>query len=125
MARPERGGTVRWQFEGQPDGATACNCTVCRRYGVLWAYDYENEGIKVSGTTQPYVRGDSIEFHFCPVCGCVVFWVARQKGEQGRRRSVRQPDGNDDGSPDAPHRPPSGRGRPSPRFSVTIRSDGT
>jgi len=42
-------GAVRWQFEGQPDGATACNCTACRRYGVLWAYDYEDEGIKVAG----------------------------------------------------------------------------
>src|SRR5678815_4444002 len=44
-------GEVRWTFEGQPDGATICNCTVCRRYGVLWAYDYEGEGIKVSGKT--------------------------------------------------------------------------
>ncbi len=32
-------GAVRWQFDGQPDGPTACNCTVCRRYGgVLWVY---------------------------------------------------------------------------------------
>ena len=62
-------GAVRWQFEGQPDGATACNCTACRRYGVLWAYDYEDEGIKVSGKTQAYVRGKALEFHFCPVCG--------------------------------------------------------
>ena len=46
-------GAVRWQFEGQPDGATACSCTVCRRYGVLWAYDYEDESIKVSGRTEP------------------------------------------------------------------------
>ena len=52
-------GAVGWTFEGQPNGATACSCTVCRRYGVLWAYDYEGEGIKVSGKTQPYVRGNS------------------------------------------------------------------
>ena len=50
-------GAVRWQFEGQPDGATACNCTACRRYGVLWAYDYEDEGIKISGKTQAYFSG--------------------------------------------------------------------
>src|SRR5262245_56683569 len=79
-------GAVRWQFEGQPDGATACNCTMCRRYGVLWAYDYEDEGIKVSGRAQPYVRGKAIEFHFCPVCGCVAFWRAQQKDQEGRRR---------------------------------------
>ena len=77
---------VRWTFEGRPEGATVCNCTVCRRYGALWAYDYEGEGINVSGSTQPYVRGEAIEFHFCVVCGCVAFWRARQKTPEGRRR---------------------------------------
>ena len=79
-------GEVRWQFEGQPDGATACNCTACRRYGVLWAYDYEDEGIKFSGTTQAYARGKAIEFHFCPACGCVAFWRGLKKDEKGRVR---------------------------------------
>jgi len=79
-------GAVRWQFEGIPDGVTACNCTVCRRYGVLWAYDYEGEGIKVSGKTQHYIRGNSVEFHFCPACGCVAFWRGQRPVEDGRRR---------------------------------------
>ena len=79
-------GEVRWQFAGQPDGATACNCTACRRYGVLWAYDYENEGIRVSGRTQAYVRGTAIEFHFCPACGCMAFWRGLQKDKEGRVR---------------------------------------
>lgn len=78
-------GAVRWRFEGAPDGATSCNCTVCRRYGVLWAYDYEGEGIEVRGATKAYIRGKAIEFHFCPSCGCVAFWRARQL-EGGRRR---------------------------------------
>jgi len=79
-------GAVRWTFAGQPDGATACNCTACRRYGVLWAYDYENEGIQVTGVTRPFVRGKALEFLFCPTCGCVAFWRAQQIDEQGRRR---------------------------------------
>ena len=79
-------GAVRWSFEGVPDGATACNCTVCRRYGVLWAYDYEDQGIRVSGATQAYVRGDSVGFHFCPACGCVAYWRSLRAGEDGRRR---------------------------------------
>lgn len=79
-------GAVRWQFEAVPESATACNCTVCRRYGVLWAYDYEGEGIQVSGPTKAYVRGKSIEFHFCPNCGCVAYWRAQQPKETGRRR---------------------------------------
>ncbi len=77
---------VQWQLDEVPDGATACNCTVCRRYGVLWAYDYEGHGIRVSGPTRAYVRGKTTEFHFCPTCGCVAFWRARQLGEDGRRR---------------------------------------
>ena len=69
-------GAVQWRFEGMPDGATACNCTACRRYGVLWAYDYDGQGIKVSGATQAYVRGKALGFHFCPTCGCVAYWRA-------------------------------------------------
>src|ERR1043165_3154121 len=79
-------GAVQYKFAGQPDGATACNCTVCRRYGVLWAYDFENEGIRVSGATKAYVRGRAIEFHFCPDCGCVAFWRGRTPDKDGRRR---------------------------------------
>ncbi len=71
-------GAVRWTFEGVPDGATACNCTACRRYGVLWAYDYEGEGITVSGPAQAYVRGKALSFNFCPTCGCVAFWRGPQ-----------------------------------------------
>lgn len=81
-------GGVRWQFEGQPDGATACNCTACRRYGVLWAYDYVDEGIKVSGETKPYQRGTALEFHFCPACGCLAFWRGLRKDDQGRIRTA-------------------------------------
>lgn len=79
-------GAVHWTFAGEPDGATACNCTACRRYGVLWAYDYENEGISISGETRAYVRGKALEFHFCAHCGCVAFWRGLQLDEQGRRR---------------------------------------
>ena len=79
-------GAVTWQFEGLPEGATACNCTVCSRYGVLWAYGHEGEGIKVAGPSKAYVRGKATEFHFCPHCGCVAFWRAKALGDDGRRR---------------------------------------
>lgn len=79
-------GGVQWRFEGTPESATACNCTVCRRYGVLWAYDYDGEGINVLGPTQVYIRGEEIGFHFCPVCGCVAFWRALRTNKEGRRR---------------------------------------
>src|SRR5258706_8367052 len=79
-------GAIKWQFDAIPESATACNCTVCRRYGVLWAYDYDGEGIKISGKTESYIRGEEIEFHFCPVCGCVAFWRARQADQKERCR---------------------------------------
>jgi len=79
-------GSVAWQFDPVPDGATACNCTVCRRYGVLWIYDYEGEGVRVDGPTSAYVRGRSIEFHFCPTCGCVTHWRGKETDDRGRRR---------------------------------------
>lgn len=79
-------GAVRWQLEQTPEAATVCNCTVCRRYGVLWAYDYEGEGIRVSGATRAYVRGESLGFHFCPTCGCVAYWRALAPNKEGRRR---------------------------------------
>lgn len=79
-------GAVTWRFDGDPEGATACNCTVCRRYGVLWAYDYVDERIHVAGPTRAYVRGESVEFHFCPTCGCVTWWRGIQTDENRRRR---------------------------------------
>ncbi|CAN5879284.1 GFA family protein [soil metagenome] len=80
-------GAVHWRFDGTPERATACNCTACRRYGVLWAYDHEGEGIHVAGPTKAYVRGDSmLGFHFCSECGCVAYWRSLEPNEEGRRR---------------------------------------
>jgi len=79
-------GAVRWTFEGDPGGATACNCTVCRRYGVLWIYGHEGQEVAVTGPTQTYARGSALHFHFCPACACVVSWRGTKLDEQGRRR---------------------------------------
>lgn len=79
-------GGVKWTFRATPEGATACNCTACRRYGALWAYDHEGEGIDVSGHTTAYVRGDSLGFHFCPNCGCMAYWRGLKTNAEGKRR---------------------------------------
>lgn len=80
-------GAVTWEFTATPDGATACNCTVCRRYGALWIYHYDNEGVRVKGETSTYIRGSMIEFHFCTTCGCVTHWRS-QLLEPGERRRL-------------------------------------
>ncbi len=83
-------GNAHWSFDGMPDSVTACNCTLCRRYGVLWIYDYENEAITVSGPRTVYTsvatQKPSLEIHFCPTCGCVMCWRGLGTDEQGRRR---------------------------------------
>lgn len=83
-------GVVSWTLEGDPGSITACNCTLCRRYGALWAYDYENERIKLAGPTKTYTRpgkaDPALEIHFCSTCGCVSAWRGLRLEEDGRRR---------------------------------------
>jgi len=83
-------GAARWTLEGDPGSITACNCTLCRRYGTLWAYDYEHERIRVFGPTASYTRtgksDPALEILFCPTCGCVIAWRGLRPDDKGRRR---------------------------------------
>ena len=83
-------GAVYWELDGDPGRATACNCTLCRRYGALWAYDYEGERIRIFAPSAAYSRADmaepSLEIRFCPTCGCVLCWRGLRLDAQGRRR---------------------------------------
>jgi hypothetical protein len=76
-------------LEGDPGPVTACNCTLCRRYGALWAYDYEGERIALTGATSRYHRSGKIaafEILFCPACANVLAWRVLRLDEDGRRR---------------------------------------
>ena len=79
-------GRVTWTLDTSPESVTACNCTICRRYGVLWAYGYIGHDIHTSGETRSYRRSDggAIDFQFCPTCGCVTHYVATKPGDDGR-----------------------------------------
>ena len=83
-------GALHWTFDGMPDSATACNCTLCLRYGVLWIYDCEGERIRISGPSAAYTRKDranpALEIHFCNSCGCVMSWRGLKIDADGRRR---------------------------------------
>ena len=85
-------GAAHWTFDGDPGEITACNCTLCRRYGALWAYDYENQRIRLSGPTTAYIRADDpkpcLEILFCPTCGNVLAWRALAASAEGRRVGV-------------------------------------
>lgn len=83
-------GEAHWVLEGDPGSITACNCTLCRRYGALWAYDYEGERIRIAGPTKTYTRAGkqnpALEIHFCPSCACVLCWRGLRLEADGRRR---------------------------------------
>ncbi len=83
-------GAVRWRFHGEIPDATICNCTICRRYGALWAYDYDGHGIHVDdpeARLTSYAWGSrSLAFNFCGVCGNVVNWRGSKPGADGRTR---------------------------------------
>ncbi|MBU2137138.1 MAG: GFA family protein [Alphaproteobacteria bacterium] len=83
-------GQSHWTLEGDPGPVTACNCTLCRRYGALWAYDYEGERIGLRGPTASYRRADEddpgLEILFCPGCACVLAWRGLRLRPDGRRR---------------------------------------
>ncbi|MEL7013227.1 MAG: GFA family protein [Pseudomonadota bacterium] len=79
-------GAISWRLDTSPESVTACNCTICRRYGVLWAYGHIDHDIHTTGATRTYRRADggAIDFHFCGRCGCVTHYVATCAGEDGR-----------------------------------------
>jgi hypothetical protein len=76
-------GTVHLQVPAPPPHLTDCNCTICRRYGVLWAY-YAPKDVKIlapAGATDTYLWGErSLAFHRCKTCGCITHWAAVDPG---------------------------------------------
>ena len=78
-------GIVTWTVLAEPDYATSCNCTLCRRLGAFWAYGFKDDELRVYGPTKTYLRGPrTIGFHFCQNCGCVAYWMTPEPGQDGR-----------------------------------------
>lgn len=70
-------GAIELEIADAPSEITECNCSICRRYGALWAY-YQPGQVRIRGvSTHTYMWDDrSIAFHRCPECGCVSHWSA-------------------------------------------------
>jgi hypothetical protein len=89
-------GAVRLEIDVPPSEVTECNCSICRRYGVLWAY-YKPEQVRVlppDPPTGPYVwNGRTTEFHHCLTCGCVSHWSAtdRERDRMGVNARLMEP----------------------------------
>ncbi len=80
-------GRVGWTLAALPESGTACSCTICRRYGALWAYGHIEDDIHVSGEATTYRRADggAIDFYFCARCGCIAYYISTKPSEDGRR----------------------------------------
>jgi hypothetical protein len=67
-------GAVRIALARRPRTVTECTCSICRRYGALWAY-CTNRTVQIltrPGALAKYAwRNRTLEFHRCRRCGCV------------------------------------------------------
>jgi len=94
-------GAVRLEIPRIPRKLTQCNCSICRRYGSLWAY-YRRKSVRiVSGRRilAVYSWGNgTLQFHHCIRCGCVTHHERTRKRRDGsdtlavNMRNVDQPE---------------------------------
>jgi hypothetical protein len=80
-------GAVRIDVPRRPSSLTNCNCSICRRYGPLWAY-YKADTVRVHaepGSQASYAWGDrNLAFVRCARCGCVTHWEPVQRTASSR-----------------------------------------
>src|SRR6266851_3786271 len=68
-------GVVRLKIDRTPEEVTDCNCSICRRYGALWAYYSPGDVQVTNGSTDIYMWGGKrVEFHRCKYCGCITHY---------------------------------------------------
>lgn len=77
-------GDVRLELRQAPRTVVSCNCSICRRYGALWAY-YRPSSVRIRahrGALARYAwRLRVRDYCHCRRCGCVTHYVYR-----GRQR---------------------------------------
>ena len=80
-------GAVGWRIDALGDDTTICNCSICRRYGAIWAYGWLGETIHIEASAEArrsYAFGQmETDFNTCTTCGCVTDWTARGPRTEG------------------------------------------
>jgi hypothetical protein len=75
-------GAIRIRVRQRPRTLTSCNCSICRRYGALWAY-YTASSVEIvapKGGLEKYSwNRRTREYHRCATCGCVTHYTYRRK----------------------------------------------
>ena len=76
--------SVTLEMQRKPRKLTQCNCSLCRRYGALWAY-FQRKSIRIraeANVLEAYTWGDGrFEFFHCAQCGCVTHYERTAKRE--------------------------------------------
>ena len=70
-------GAVSFTLSRPPVDLGSCNCSICRRLGVLWGYYTESEVEQHfdDNATSTYIQGDKcLRMHTCRTCGCTTHW---------------------------------------------------
>ena len=75
-------GAIRILVRRMTRTLTSCNCSICRRYGALWAY-YAKSSVRIEaprGGLSRYSWNRKIRAYFrCRKCGCVTHYRYRKK----------------------------------------------
>jgi hypothetical protein len=75
-------GAIRLHVRQMPRTVTSCNCSICRRYGALWAY-YKPTSVRIEAPKRglsKYSWNQRIrDYHRCKRCGCVTHYTYRGK----------------------------------------------
>jgi len=75
-------GAVRVHVRKLPRTLTRCDCSICRRYGAVWAY-YAASSVRVDapkgGLAKYSWNRRTREYHRCTTCGCVTHYTYRKR----------------------------------------------
>lgn len=91
-------GAVRITLDPAPEWVQDCNCSICRRYGALWAYSWDRLSRRTLAATlvqgddalEAYIWGDrTTGFWRCRGCGCLTHHTELQRPERIRGVNAR------------------------------------
>ncbi len=79
-------GAIQIELQRKARQLTQCNCSICRRYGAIWAY-FQRKSIAVTGepeALESYAHGKrKLTFIRCATCGCVTHYERIAKHADG------------------------------------------
>ncbi len=79
-------GAITIELQRKPRKLTQCNCSICRRYGAIWAY-YQRKSVRVrckKDALDSYTwRNKRFRFYRCADCGCVTHYQRTKRHNDG------------------------------------------